>query len=171
MGEGRAREPRRAVFLSARVQTDEGWRDIQILNLSSRGVGAQLDNPPCRGTYIEIRYRSQIIIGRVVWVQDNRLGIYTQDKLDVDAILNEPTIPYTGQERRRTPRPEPAALPVTPPSLEQQAERSRRFAATFQFGALTLTGLFAALLLATLLFEALNDSLRQVNLALQAPQR
>ena len=63
------------------------WSDVCIVNLSSRGAGLQCACPPVRGTYVEIRRGSHVLVGQVMWSAGHRFGVRTQDRLAVNAII------------------------------------------------------------------------------------
>ena len=85
----KAREPRKKALLAARVRSGASWRDVCLLNLSSRGALVQATNPPPKGAYIEVRRGSHVIVARVVWTEKHRFGIHSQDAIAVDDIMSE----------------------------------------------------------------------------------
>ena len=64
MGRQRTREQRRTVALTARLRSDDGWYDVTIGNVSSRGMMLRGRALPAKGEFIEIRQRSVVVIGR-----------------------------------------------------------------------------------------------------------
>lgn len=86
------------------------WDDVCILNLSSRGLMARSAVPPSPGTYVEMRRGTHVIVARVVWTDQERFGVMTQDVLPLDAIISdqkaspEPQSGPVAVERRQTPR-------------------------------------------------------------------
>lgn len=86
------------------------WSDVYVVNLSSRGLGLHANNPPGRGTYVELRRGSNlIIVGQVMWSSGARFGLRTQDQIWTDGLLNgtanEQTAPSEEwRERRSAPR-------------------------------------------------------------------
>lgn len=85
----KAREPRKKALLVARVRSGTTWRDVSLLNLSSRGALVQSANPPPQGAYIEVRRGSHDIVARVMWTDKHRFGIHSQDAIAVDEIISE----------------------------------------------------------------------------------
>lgn len=77
------REPRHDVQLPARLRGDQSWSDVCIRNVSSHGMMLLIDNPPPRGTYIEVRRGSAVVIGRVMWTGAGRCGLRTKDRISV----------------------------------------------------------------------------------------
>ena len=130
------REPRLACIVKARMRLDGVWRDVCIRNISSRGMLLQAGPPPRRGTYLEVYRGRHVIVARVAWSSDNRFGIQTQDRLDVQAIITEPDLSAARYndvlktqpafERRSAPRP-------TQAELRWRAERSRFRAKALEF--------------------------------------
>ena len=145
------REARKTVRIPSRMRVGEVWMDICIRNLSSRGMLVQCQSPPARGCYVEIRRGSQVIIGRVVWRKEDGFGLRTQDRLDVEAIINEPRLAGrpsvrasgTPSERRTRSRSATAA------DAARRLDRSRWLSSLMQFGLLVLAGAAAAGILAT----------------------
>jgi hypothetical protein len=82
------REPRRTVFLPARLRETAGWCDAVVRNVSSRGMLLESDEPPARGSYIEVRRASMTIVGRVVWRRDRLVGVRAQDRIDIDLLVS-----------------------------------------------------------------------------------
>lgn len=84
------RAPRRKVLVGARLRQSVGWDDVQILDLSTRGMQIRATVPPPKGSYVEVRRGHHVIVGRVVWTNGGRAGVATQDPLPVDAIAGDP---------------------------------------------------------------------------------
>lgn len=83
-----SRDPRKAVLITARMKHDTAWRDVAIRNVSSHGVMLQLTDPPDRGSYVEIRRDSMVIVGRVMWSKPGACGLRTHEVLSVPAVGN-----------------------------------------------------------------------------------
>src|SRR3546814_10848303 len=67
------------------MRADDGWSDVTIYNVSSRGLMARLGSPPVKGSYVEIWHRNVCVVGQVRWAQGGRFGILSQDKIDISA--------------------------------------------------------------------------------------
>jgi len=148
----KTREPRRTVFVPARMRVGSIWSDVCIRNISSRGMMLQSDSPPPTGSYIELRRGAQTVIGRAVWVGGRALGVRTQDRVPVEDILNEPrrtAAPTDGE--RRADRDRLAAA-----ERARRAARNQRFASAFQFAVIAIAGLGAAGFAATKVFDVLS---------------
>ncbi len=93
------------MLLPARMRVGAGWVDVKICNISSRGLMIRTAYPAPRGTYVEIRRDAHTIVGRAVWQKGDDFGMFTQDRLDVEAIVARPSEPMArradGQPERR----------------------------------------------------------------------
>ena len=154
------REPRRKVMLSARLRQEEGWSDANILNVSSRGLLLHGTIRPARGSYLEVRRGSYVIVGRVIWVEANRFGVRTQENLSVDSLISsaQTALPANGAappfvERRARPRSE---------GLEWRYARSRERGRSVQFAMIAATGLLLALFVFETAGEVLAAPLTEV---------
>jgi len=166
MGSLRQREPRRTVILKARMRDADGWRDVAICNLSSRGLMAKCSALPAKGAYIELRYRHVCIVGRVAWAQGSRFGVRTQDKIDIDSLLDESLVKgvRTREADRTTPPHHPAARSA--PDLSAQVAASRRFARLFDWSIVVLGSVLAAIFIFGAASTALKTPMQKVGAAL-----
>jgi hypothetical protein len=147
----KAREPRQVTATPARLNSDGRWQDVCIRNISSRGMMVEAQNPPPRGHYLEVRKGGHVIVGRVVWATGYHVGIVTQDRLEVSAVLAEAKVP----PRRRTLDGEPIERRRAP-RREERHERSRvigRFIDSGSFLVLGATGAVLAMDMARAAFE------------------
>ena len=163
------RETRHKVLIQARMRIGNKWCDVCIRDVSSRGLLVQTAMPPARGTYIEIFKAGHIIVGRVVWSNDRRFGIHTQERMDISTMTGAPksnseppaTPAVTAVERRcDTNR-------LTAAHLANQAERSRRISAVFEFGCVVACGAAGAILTASIVREILIGPLETISQQLQ----
>lgn len=92
--------------------------------------------PPRQGSYVELRRGAWIIIGRVMWANQDRFGLSTQDELDVESIIAAPdgdgleaasSSPITEAFDRRATVRRANAL-----------ERSRQWSRAFEFTCITI---------------------------------
>lgn len=104
------RSQRISTFLPARVRTDSGWADATIRNISPHGAMIELADPPDRGSYVELRRATSVIIGRIIWSDGRRCGVMTRDMIDIPNMLGQPQLAgaIVG-ERRILPRAEAAS--------------------------------------------------------------
>ena len=154
------REPRRSVVIQARMRLDGVWSDVCIRNISSRGMLLQAAAAPPRGTYVEIFRGRHSVVAQVRWCKDRRFGIHTRERMDVDAIINEPRgeprrKADSGTERRSASRL-PDTLTSTAATLAARADRSRRLSATFQFCTMVGFSLVAAVMILTIVGEIVS---------------
>lgn len=82
------RQPRIATLIAARLNSDDGWSDVVIRNISAHGAMLQLAAPPRRGTYVELRRGTSVIVGRTIWNDGQHCGIQTQDRVPLESWLS-----------------------------------------------------------------------------------
>lgn len=165
MGEKKPREPRRVVLVACRMRYDNGWADLTVCNLSSRGLMAKCADPPPRGTFVEVRRGGVCVIGQVRWSYAGHLGIRAQEQIDVDGLLGQAPAKAAGtRERREGPRGDGPGRPrETSTAL---AERSRRWGRLFDWAVVTAVVIGAAGLLVSQVHSALSAPFGQVRAAL-----
>ena len=154
----RQREERVKVLIPSRMRVGTQWVDIVIHNVSSRGLMGGCDQPPPPGTYVEIRRGTLVIVGRAVWTKGRFFGLRSQDRLSVKALVEEPRLAGRPQrvaqdnsdERRSDNRLQAEAR------LARQVERSRAFAAAFQYGVAAAVVLTVAGLGASTVYDVLS---------------
>jgi hypothetical protein len=147
-------------MLSARLRQEHGWSDANILNVSSRGLMLHGSVRPPRGSYLEIRRGSCVIVGRVVWIELSRFGIRTQNRIPVDALISSGVAaapdnrasPVT--DRRTKPRSE---------GLEWRYVRSSDRGRAMQFAAIAAAGFLVSLFIFRTAGEALAAPLATVS--------
>ena len=131
------RAPRLKVLIPARMRVSAGWNDACILNISERGLMIRAASAsPRRGSCVELRRGARIIIGRVMWAEQDRVGLSTQDALDVESIIAAPDGDTEGG----------ASASATPGSFDRRAtvrpgaafERSRHWSRAFDFACITI---------------------------------
>ena len=157
------REPRRKVFVAARMRCGAAWDDVRVLDVSSGGFLLQAKDVPRRGTYIELCRGRKSFVARVVWTGSECFGVRTRERVAVDAFVNpEHSEPSA---RESASGGEPAAMR----RLEDNAhrfERSRQRARALEYGSLIGVGAFAALLIAMVAGKVLAMPLGMVSAAL-----
>lgn len=134
------------------MRVGASWSDVRIRNMSSRGLLVEAASPPARGTYVEIRRGTRVIVARSVWVGDDRCGLRTQDRLSIDEFNNESTdvgaqmvdsaLADSGVERRSPSR-----------AITTQHDQSRMLSRIGEFAAIASIGGFLAYLAAATLQE------------------
>jgi hypothetical protein len=160
------REPRQVVLVTCRMRYDNGWADLTICNLSSRGMMAKCADPPPRGTFVEVRRGAVCVVGQVRWSYAGRLGIRAQDQIDVHGLLGETPAAKgpAANERRQGPRGDDGGRPR--PTAAALAERSRRWGRVFDWVVVTAVAIGAAGLLAEQVHSILSAPLEQIGAAL-----
>lgn len=152
------REQRQNVVLQARIRGDRGWGDACILNVSSRGLLAYSHSPAEPGTIVELRRGEQVIVAQVMWRQDRRMGLRSQDQLKIEQIVSgsksanlEISAPRIELARYRTARRE---------------EESRARGKLGEFASLVLVGAALAGLGYVTVVDALSRPLERISAAL-----
>jgi hypothetical protein len=145
------------------MRQSDGWTDVRVRNVSSRGLGAFSTTPPATGQYVEVRRGPAAVVARVVWRQGCSFGLRTQDKIDLANFVEHRRSVDEGQgegdnsERRRRPRHEDVAL---------SAERSRRAGSILQYAVLAMAALAAALIASSAVGEVFAGPLTAASRAL-----
>lgn len=143
------------------MKSGDGWQDVAIQNVSAHGMKISVAMPPQRGTFIEIRRASQVIVARAVWVEDGCCGLRTQDIVDVPALLNpnaaraEAVCVAAQADRRRAPR------------ADEAAASSQRFAMRFQQIAMAAAVVCGAGYLAWSVSDVLSAPFASITAALE----
>ena len=143
----RTREKRTAVRLSARMRAGDGWSDVQIHNASPRGLLLSAAAAPGPGGYIEVRRDTVVIVARVVWRSGDKVGVRTQDRIDLKALI--------APRRTSPPVAGPERVERRQATRRDAPDRSRHLARMLQFGGL-LAGIGVA---AAAIFGAVSGAL------------
>ena len=119
-------------MLPARLRSQSGWSDACILNISSRGLLIYSNAAAQPGSFVEVRRGGQLVIARVVWRKNQRIGLCSPDPVHVEDIIAAdsaaaavPVAAGAAIERRRIPR---------------DPDRSRSRGRAVEFVALVLVG-------------------------------
>lgn len=140
----RTRDPRRNVYLKARMRQGSDWSDVTIRNISSRGMLLWAEEAPRPGSYLEICGPATTLVVRAVWARDGYFGVRSQDKIDIESAISggrwRCVDPSPAQQRR------PGANDVA-----VHHDSSRHRGASYEFGALLLCALAVAILSAMFL--------------------
>ena len=76
-------------MLPARMRSASGWSDACILNLSSRGLLVYSNGTANPGSFVEVRRGGQLVVARVVWRENQRIGLSSSDAVRVNDISDE----------------------------------------------------------------------------------
>lgn len=148
------REFRKATMIAARLRTDGGWTDATIRNISSHGAMLQLvGRAPCRGSYVELRRDTLVVVGRIMWSTANRCGINTRERIDVNSL-------------HRTGQAPVAALPVERRRLARTATRSIHIKRHLEAAAIAIAILWSTATLGSLVFHTLSTPAQAAMIAL-----
>lgn len=154
----RQREQRRRVMLPARMRGKCGWSDACILNMSSRGMLIYSKGIAEPGAFVEIRRGGQLVVGRVVWRENQRIGLHSQDPVRIADIINSAAAAVEGgqpggeiAERRYVPR---------------KADNSLTYARAMEFMFVVLLGATLAASVAYEVRDALGTPFTAVRAAL-----
>ena len=114
-------------MVRARMRVDASWQDVCILNVSLHGLGIQAVQPPGRGSYVEIRRGTHVIVARIAWSKGHRAGLRSQDPiqpllLEQAAASGPATDLRPIVERRSSPR-----------NTDQMHETSRQLGRATEF--------------------------------------
>lgn len=114
------------------MYADAKWIDVTIRNVSSRGM--LLESPALlkRGTYLEVRRGSAVIVARAVWADGQKVGVRTQDIVLANRLVKDP------QEREAISAPQQGSVTLerrSKPRPAQEHEHSRHLSRTFEFAA------------------------------------
>lgn len=160
------------------MRADGAWTDVQVRNISHRGMLVSTSQTLARGTCIELRRAHYTIIGRVVWSKTGQVGVFTQNPLDIPGLLTisrggaAPQVAASGQGPNAWSSDQPDRR--TAPRAPDRAGKSERFSSWLQFGALGLVAVFAATFIATEVGEKLAAPFRIASAAVEghmAPDR
>lgn len=158
------REARESVLFPVRVRDDDHWSDGRIRNMSSRGLMLEMEAPPPRGSFIEIRRGEIVIIGQVRWSSGTQCGLRTQDRVPVDRLAHPTAGPlhhFTGDE------PVERRVQVRVMGPQEIAERSRSRARLFQSLSLIIVGAVGAVFFAMLMYDLLHNTFSAITQGLR----
>jgi len=140
-------------MVPVRIRQDTKWSDASIRNVSSRGMMLVMDDPPPKGSFIEIRRQQAVMVGQVRWSGKGRCGIRTQDVVPVSYLTSKVASAPRGNAAAGAVDRRASVRVLTPAEI---SERSRIKAIYFQRLSLAAAGVIGALLLVTLMYEILS---------------
>lgn len=153
------REERRRTVLPARLRVGSSWGDACILNVSARGLMIYASLPVEPGSHIEIRRGSQLVLARVVWRNNQRVGLRSEHPVPVDGLLNG--------NRTETAAASPARVRVERRKRPRNQEASRDQGRAAEFIAVVLIGMALAVGAAGCVHQALAKPATAVQGALR----
>ncbi|NJC33649.1 hypothetical protein GGR88_001123 [Sphingomonas jejuensis] len=167
----RPREARRKVLIPSRMRLGADWVDVCIHNMSSFGMLVGGDDAPAAGSYVDIRRGTHVIIGRVVWRKDRFFGVRTQDRLDIDSIVNEPRLAKRPQAQQTPAERRTQSRLLAEAVIADRVEKSRKLSSALQFGLMVLAGLAVSAIAATEVYEVLAKPFASVGSAIGGGDR
>lgn len=98
-------EARTAITVQATLRSGHRDAEAVLVNASSRGVLAVVDEPPARGTLIELEIGGAVLTGQVRWRASDRCGIALRRPirvadLVVGRVVHEPQASERVSRRR-----------------------------------------------------------------------
>ncbi|MXO64134.1 hypothetical protein GRI48_14110 [Altererythrobacter oceanensis] len=153
-------------MLAARMLAEQGWQDVRVCNVSSRGMMLRSASPPQRGAYVEIRHHQICTVGRVVWSKGTAFGINSQQKIEVRELLSgtSPVRPPINGERRAKPRANSSIqMRVLPPE-----EASRIVGRGLEWTAIALAVVAASVALSGVVRASLEAPFTEARVALKS---
>ena len=139
------------------------WRDVCILNLSVHGAGIQTAEPPARGTYVEIRRGTNVIVARVAWSKGHRAGVRSQDPIFIKAIVHDQGAATAGP---RVGAGQPVERGRAPRTVQQRHDRSRLGGRAMEFACFAVIAAAMALTAFGRVEQALARPFSQISAAL-----
>ncbi|QNM83436.1 hypothetical protein H8M03_03620 [Sphingomonas sabuli] len=109
-------------MLPARMRSASGWSDACILNISPRGLLVYSTGGAKPGSFVEIRRGTQLVVARVVWRQNQRMGLSSTDPFRVEDIISNEVAAAAVQATTRM-----AERRVIPRTADDNRLRARAF--------------------------------------------
>lgn len=156
----KSREAREPVILSVRIRLDTGWVDATIRNISSKGMKLEMANPPPRGSFIEIRRGSAVVVGQVRWVAEGCCGLLAQGRVPVSQFKAPPSsAPQSNADGLVTVERRATARVM---SAEEVAERSRLKAMLMQKVIIAAAGIAGACFIGSLMLGVVGKPMETI---------
>lgn len=96
-------------MLPARLRSASGWSDACILNISSGGMLIFSKGEAEPGSRVEIRRSGSLVIARVAWRENQRIGLSSDGPIQVAQIISPETAmaaaDFTADLKKTSPRP------------------------------------------------------------------
>ncbi|MCH4152969.1 MAG: PilZ domain-containing protein [Sphingobium sp.] len=156
----KSREPREPVILAVRIRLDSGWVDATIRNISTKGMKLEMANPPGRGSFIEIRRGSAVVVGQVRWVDEGSCGLLAQGRVPVSQFKAAPSA-VSGPRPNGETEPERRAT-ARVMTAEEVAERSRLKAMLMQKAIIAAAGIAGAAFIGSLMLGVLEKPMQMI---------
>lgn len=102
----KSREDRKRIMLRAQMRVRGAVSDVQIFDVSSRGLSLGAASAPPRGEIVEIIVGRRTMAGQVRWARGNRFGVVLHERINVDALRQGELVPLGTQRAARSSKPE-----------------------------------------------------------------
>lgn len=154
------RAPRIKVLVQAQMRADGPSVSVCIRDVGPRGMLLQAEQPPVRGTYVEISGPGLSVVGQVVWAKNRRFGIMTRERLNPQAFVRNMSAPKAADPATAiaAQRGGVAAAPRM-----RTADQSRNHASLIQFALAIAFFVAVAGLLADSLYARLTATFGSVS--------
>ncbi len=156
----RKREPREPVILAARIRLDSGWVDATIRNVSTKGMMIEMSSPPPRGSFMEIRRGSAIVVGQVRWVAQDCCGLLAQGRVPVAQLKRDPRLAYKPNADGSVQVERRAEARIL--SAEEVAERSRLKAMLVQKAIIAAAGIAGVCFVGSLMLGVIEKPMESI---------
>jgi hypothetical protein len=148
-------------MLPARMRTKEGWSDACILNISSRGLLIYSNGAAQPGSFVEVRRGGQLVIARVAWRKNQRIGLHSPDPVHVEDIIGADSAAAAAV-------PMAAGAPIERRRIPRDSDRSRQHGRAAEFIAVVLVGGALAFAAMASVEESLAKPVAAVDRAMRA---
>jgi hypothetical protein len=148
-------------MLPARMRGRSGWSDACILNVSRRGLLVYSSGSAGPGSFVEIRRGGQLVVARVIWRRNGRIGLHSPEPVRVDDIITTETAASAVQSSA-------GHIPVDRRRAGRDPDRSRQHGRAMEFLAIVLAGTALAGAAVAAVEDALATPLATVRTALGA---
>lgn len=148
------------MMLPARMRSISGWSDACILNISSRGLLIYSSGTAKPGSFVEVRRGGQLVVARVVWRKNQRIGLCSNDPVRVGDIISSDTAASAVQSGPQQPYIERRRIP-------RDSDRSRQHARAVEFLFTVLISTAIAVCAVIYVHEVMAKSMSSVRAALE----
>lgn len=73
-------------MLRAQLRVRGAVSDVQVFDVSSKGLSMGAASAPQRGEIVEVMVGRGVMAGQVRWTRGNRFGVVLHQRIDVDAL-------------------------------------------------------------------------------------
>ena len=137
------------------MRADRGWGDACILNLSSQGLLLYSAQPAKPGSVVEIRRGEQAIVARVIWRENNRIGLRAQARLHLEQVV-------AGTDLATPQQVGTVNLTAERRKQERRFEHSRARGRMMEFISVSAAGALLAFAAYSLVAHSLSDTFSRV---------